>query len=71
MGVSDEAMSRTHKDRVTSFTWWKDAYIVRWPKSGKFWKRQHNKALRSWYRETGGKERSVIRRGRECEWKTW
>ena len=66
-------MSRTRKDRVRK----ENGYIVHevyapgWgrPGVGKWWKRQYWKAMRSWQKETGGRERSALRYGRECEWK--
>jgi hypothetical protein len=67
-------MSRTYKDRKEykwSFCERDGVTLLRWahPGTGKWWKRQHNKAVRSWHRGTGGKEHSVLHYGRECNWK--
>jgi hypothetical protein len=41
------------------------------PGLGRFQKRQYHKAVRALARNHGGRERSVICKGSECNWKTW
>jgi len=44
-----------------------------WPGAhiGKYWKRRYHKAMRAWSRNHGGRERSVLHYGSECNWKTY
>ena len=66
-------MSRTYNTHPSCKNWIKypGGWIPRWgnPGTGKWWKRQYHKASRSLTRGTGGRERSMLRYGRECNWK--